>query len=153
MQRAHMSGDIKGLCKVNKIFQKSKIKLARAHDPSKLFLETHDRHGQNNKIKITNNFQQSIYKQNTQGILLKNMNTRYLLRAILGRKKEKKNSDCDLDSLAGICGRFYFAKPLTKLQYYEKVSHAASKLNHEFNQTHIASLTAAGSLDWWKHEI
>ena len=32
-----------------------------------------------------------------------------------------------------------------------KVNHTASKLRHDFYQTHIASLTAAGSHDWWKH--
>ena len=32
-----------------------------------------------------------------------------------------------------------------------KVNHTASKLRHEFYQTHIASLTGAGSHDWWKH--
>ena len=32
-----------------------------------------------------------------------------------------------------------------------KVNHTASKLRHEFYQTSIASLTAAGSHDWWKH--
>ena len=33
----------------------------------------------------------------------------------------------------------------------DKVNHTASKLRHEFYQTHIASLTEAGSHDWWKH--
>ena len=32
-----------------------------------------------------------------------------------------------------------------------KVNHTASKLRHDFYQTHIASLTTAGSHDWWKH--
>ena len=32
-----------------------------------------------------------------------------------------------------------------------KVNHTASKLRHEIYQTHIASLTEAGSHDWWKH--
>ena len=32
-----------------------------------------------------------------------------------------------------------------------KVNHTASKLRHDFYQTHIASLTATGSHDWWKH--
>ena len=32
-----------------------------------------------------------------------------------------------------------------------KVNHTASKLRQDFYQTHIASLTAAGSHDWWKH--
>ena len=32
-----------------------------------------------------------------------------------------------------------------------KVNHTASKLRHAFYQTHIASLTEAGSHDWWKH--
>ena len=32
-----------------------------------------------------------------------------------------------------------------------KVNHTASKLKHDFYQTHIASLSATGSHDWWKH--